>query len=366
VRRLGWSVLAALLTATSPVLAQGSGHIVFDLSHEESHFSDPYEYTLPTGWGPTMDLLVASGYTWSPIPVGGSITPEALAGAGVLIVAEPLTSFTPTEVETVLDYVRNGGGLLLLNDFNAPINELSAPTGVQFLLGPSSGFATTTEIVAGHPVTAGIVEIDLPIATPLLVGTEATPLAYYLGTPIMAVQEYGSGRIVYVGDNELFAIYGINDLDNAALLHNVLNWLGADSDRDGVKDGDDLCPGTVSGPVNADGCSYDQLEDAACPKDGCYRNHGAYVACVAHIAQEAYKDGLISKAERNDAVRAAAHSDIGKGGCPADDDDDDDDKKCKKDKDDKDKKDKKGKKDDDDKKCKNPKKHDKKKCNKKH
>ena len=303
-------VLLSMLGAT-PVLAQG--HILFDLSHEERHFSDPFEYTDPQGWGPAMDHLVAAGYTWSVIPEGGSITPEVLEGSSFLIVAEPLTHFSSAEVAAVLDYVQAGGGLLLANDFNAPINDLSAPTDVLFLLGPSSGFATVTDIVPGHPVTEGIDQIDWPIGTPLLVGPSAMTLASFLGQPVLAAQQYGDGRIVYIGDNELFANYGIHNPENTPLLLNIAGWLAADSDGDGVGNADDLCPGTPAGAtVDMKGCSYPQRQEAACPVAGEYRSHGQYVSCVAHAAHQGVKDGLITQREACAAVVAAARSDIGK------------------------------------------------------
>jgi hypothetical protein len=316
VARRAWTWAAAVLVSlvgASPVFPQG--HVLFDLSHQERVFSDPFDYTTPQGWGPAMDALVDAGYTWSAIPEGGSITPEALEGASFLIVAEPLTSFTTAEVAAVLDYVNAGGGLLLANDFNAPINDLSAPTDVLFLLGPSSGFATVTDIVAGHPVTEGIDQIDWPIGTPLLVGSSAEVLASFQGQPILAVQQYGAGRIVYIGDNELFANYGINNPENTPLLLNIAAWLAGDADGDGVGNGDDLCPGTPAGvPVDVKGCSYAQRQAAACPVDGDWRNHGHYVACVVHTAHQGVKDDLITKRQAWEAIQAAARSDVGKDG----------------------------------------------------
>lgn len=307
---LAAAVLLSMLGAT-PVLAQG--HILFDLSHEERLFSDPFDETTPQGWKPAMDRLAAAGYTWSVIPEGGSITPEALFGSSFLIVAEPLTSFSSAEVAAVLDYVQAGGGLLVANDFNAPINDLSAPTDVLFLLGPSSGFATVTDIVQDHPVTEGIDQIDWPIGTPLLVGPSAVTLASYLGQPVLAAQEYGAGRIVYVGDNELFSNYGINNPENTPLLLNIAGWLAADTDGDGVGNADDLCPGTPAGAtVDVKGCSYPQRQEAACPVAGDYNNHGHYVSCVAHAAHQGVKDALITHREACAAVVAAARSDVGK------------------------------------------------------
>jgi hypothetical protein len=293
-------------------MAEGR-HVIFDLSHLEGRFSDPLDYTTPSGWGPAMDLLVANGFTWSTIPADGHITPAALASASLLIVAEPLTSFAPDEVDAVLDYVREGGGLMLLNDFNAPINDLAVPTGVTFLLSPNFGFVTGTDLDQTHPVMAGIDEIDLPIVTALLVGNQATPVAYYLGQPVIAVQEYFAGRILYVGDNELFSGYGIHDLDNAAFFLNSLTWLSNDSDGDGVGDGEDSCPNTTPGDnVDRHGCSFDQILAEGCPVDRNYCTHGAYVSCVVHVANDAYEDRLISKQEWWEAVTTAAHSDIGK------------------------------------------------------
>jgi hypothetical protein len=197
--------------------------------------------------------------------------------------------------------------------FNAAINDLSAPTDVLFLLGPSSGFATVTDILAGHPVTAGIEQIDWPIGTPLLVGPSGLTLASFLGQPVVAAQEYGAGRIVYIGDNELFANYGIDNPENTPLLLNIAGWLAADADRDGVGNADDLCPGTPAGAtVDVKGCSYSQRQEAACPVAGEYHNHGQYVSCVTHAAHQGVKDGLITHREAKAAVVAAARSDVGK------------------------------------------------------
>lgn len=314
-RRQGswWAVLTVLLwtLSASPLMAQGR-HILFDLSHGEARFSNPYDYQSVSGWGPAMDRLVAAGFTWSPIPEGATITPDALSSGSLLIVAEPILNFSPGEVEAILQFVRQGGSLLLANDFNPAINDIAAPTDVVFLLGPNSGFTTVTDIVP-HPVTEGVTQIDWTAGAPLLVGTSATPLAYLQGQPVIAYQEYGLGRILYIGDNEVFSNYGINDPDNAPLLLNMAEWLAADGDGDQIRDDEDLCPNTPPlTPVDVNGCSYPQRQEEACPVGGSYRNHGAYVCCVAHAAHQAVADGMISKAEAQEAIRAAAQSDIGK------------------------------------------------------
>ena len=81
-----------------------------------------------------------------------------------------------------------------------------------------------------------------------------------------------------------------------------------DDDGDGVGDGDDACPGTDPGDVvGGNGCSIDQL----CPCESPWKNHGAYVRCVAHTSAVFVELGLISQQERGQIVSEAARSDCG-------------------------------------------------------
>jgi Thrombospondin type 3 repeat/Beta-propeller repeat len=83
----------------------------------------------------------------------------------------------------------------------------------------------------------------------------------------------------------------------------------ADRDGDGVRDDADLCVPTATGDVvNADGCSIADL----CPCDSAWKNHGAYVSCVAHGANDFVDLGLITETEKGDTVSAAGQSQCGK------------------------------------------------------
>jgi hypothetical protein len=82
-----------------------------------------------------------------------------------------------------------------------------------------------------------------------------------------------------------------------------------DSDGDGVDNGDDLCAATAIGEVvDQDGCSIADY----CPCDGDWRNHGAYVRCVAHTSGVFVRLGLISGAEKGAIVSAGARSSCGR------------------------------------------------------
>lgn len=89
--------------------------------------------------------------------------------------------------------------------------------------------------------------------------------------------------------------------------------LVADSDGDGVVDSADHCPATPAGArVDANGCSGAQLVSRACPTAAAWKNHGAYVSCVARASEAALAAGLLTDAERSAIQSAAARSSIGK------------------------------------------------------
>ena len=82
-----------------------------------------------------------------------------------------------------------------------------------------------------------------------------------------------------------------------------------DDDNDGVLDATDQCLSTAAGAtVNTDGCSIAAL----CPCANDWKNHGAYVSCVAHTAEDFVAAGLITDAEKDALVAEAAQSNCGK------------------------------------------------------
>jgi hypothetical protein len=81
-----------------------------------------------------------------------------------------------------------------------------------------------------------------------------------------------------------------------------------DNDNDGVPDIDDRCAASPSGAVvNRVGCSVAQV----CPCGDHWKNHGAYVSCVAKTSEEFVADGLIAMTEKDDLLSAAARSTCG-------------------------------------------------------
>jgi hypothetical protein len=87
-----------------------------------------------------------------------------------------------------------------------------------------------------------------------------------------------------------------------------------DTDNDGVNDNKDQCPATASGTVvDGTGCSIAQLCPCAGPRGttGKWKNHGGYVSCTAKSAESFLAAGLITAAEKDAIVSAAAKSGCG-------------------------------------------------------
>lgn len=81
-----------------------------------------------------------------------------------------------------------------------------------------------------------------------------------------------------------------------------------DDDNDGFLDGVDQCLATPSDEiVNELGCSITDL----CPCKNQWKNHGAYVKCVAHISEEFLSKGLIMQGQKDAIVTTGAGSDCG-------------------------------------------------------
>jgi hypothetical protein len=89
---------------------------------------------------------------------------------------------------------------------------------------------------------------------------------------------------------------------------NIGNVCDRDADGDGVNDGMDACLATpVAAVVDATGCAIADL----CPCENDWKNHGAYVRCVAHAAEQFLVAGLIGTSEKDATVANAGQSACG-------------------------------------------------------
>jgi hypothetical protein len=160
------------VSVRTPTYTREHPKVVIDQGHHNYHTADGR-------YKPLADLLRNDGYEVTG-GTGGQFDSESLQGARVLIVANALGSefdrdaskpaFTPQECDTVREWVRAGGALLLIADhapFGSAAYDLAArfdvDMGKGFLFDPKNSeknptilvFSRTNGLLGDHPVTDG-------------------------------------------------------------------------------------------------------------------------------------------------------------------------------------------------------------------
>lgn len=193
--------------------------VLYDRAHGESYLSN---------WSTLVDDLTSRGAVV--LENSGEITSEVLESHDVLWITDVSTSLTDNEREAVVDWVRQGGGLLLEGDssntmpvYNALLGELGA--GILY----SDTDATEGETTSIHPhwTTTGVTVIDLP--GPLahlttIVAPADTLIDDQDGQPNSAYSEVALGRIVAMAD-ENGRDYAMPYADNQLFMNQVFDWL---------------------------------------------------------------------------------------------------------------------------------------------
>ena len=161
------------------------------------------------------------------------------AGYDVIVVCLTsafLSSYTSEEVDRIVDFVNDGGGLLIMGDRQAAPNSNIQPVASKFgiTLGISDVLPydiLSTEHI-DHPIFDGVDEISMYAATELSVDEPALSTAWQDGTTntIAAVAQYGQGRVVALGDCTLWSWVDIyeehfNKADNPRFAVNTFNYL---------------------------------------------------------------------------------------------------------------------------------------------
>jgi hypothetical protein len=169
------------------------------------------------------------------------------AGYDVIVVC--LTSafdsiYTTAEVERIVDFVDNGGGLLIMGDRQSAPNANIEPVASQFgiTFGPDvvSSYPNyfdvyTSELDRSHSVFSDFAttdEIFMYAASELSVTNPASPIAWQEGTgkTIAAAAQYGQGRVVALSDCSLWSLSDsswdyFHEADNPQFALNTFNHL---------------------------------------------------------------------------------------------------------------------------------------------
>jgi hypothetical protein len=198
-------------------------------------------------WTSYEAALVAAGYTVTHY-TATSVTLANLKRHDVFVIAMARQSYTSAEQQAISQFVSEGGGLLVVQDFgNAPwsvptreiLNLFGANDDNNTVQDPTNHFTpgNTSEVVFDyqrnflpHPIVNGWKYFHVS-ATASLSGTgwttvvetddDSTPIRQ----PVLLARSFGAGRVVAFGDSNTWADHAINDLENKLLGIRCEEWL---------------------------------------------------------------------------------------------------------------------------------------------
>jgi len=180
------------------------------------------------------------------------LTYEELELYTFVVIAVPRQSFSNAEVDALIEFVEEGGGLLILGDawISSAINPLTREFGVymdpeavrakEYL--EEEGEFLVTNFDSLHPVTKNISLATVNWMCPMTVTGQAEALAYTpVNThsdgrkgpfPYIAVTEYGKGRVAIFADQALFVGPFYRGSQHEILAENVMRWLSENESMD--------------------------------------------------------------------------------------------------------------------------------------
>lgn len=166
-------------------------------------------------------------------PSTATLTPAYLAGVNVFYTSLLSTStgaLSAAEQAALVGWVNNGGTLVVTGDIFplAAYDSFTSPFGVTNYVSIST--ASTGFPLATHALTQGITSYSYVTNCSFSFGTDALLLGDDgSGNAFMVVLEpstgyFGGGRVVVLGDHNMFTESYITGADNAKLAKNIANW----------------------------------------------------------------------------------------------------------------------------------------------
>ncbi len=193
----------------------------------------------------------------------GPLTKAALNGAGVLVLAHPCDprwerttsqnspALSSEEMEAVLDWVRAGGGLLVISEYEHDkygdnLNELLAPVGIRiengkvfdreacqhgnpewFLASPEERSPLRFQAGKACFYRAGWCRVEAAARIAWSAGASAFPQR----AGVIAIAPFGEGRVAVVTDSVLFGDERLGEHDHEQLWLNLVYWLAVAANR---------------------------------------------------------------------------------------------------------------------------------------
>lgn len=251
--------------------------VLIDDAHQNENNFDGYEFN--TFYGKLVTTLQGMGYTVNRASTSG-FNPS-ISVYGVVILPAPFQAYTSSEKQALVDFVKAGGKLLMMGEWggygdtaNGNLNALSTALGAGITFNnnavydnannyDSRNYWPLIQTFVSHPTTNGLTTLAYIAGGSLSVQSPGTAIAYAsssaytssnlsrdlgvngtgigLRAPetkdkvtsiiVVAVAQVGSGKVVAIGDVNIFSndVYTnqtdfIDLYNNKKFLQNIINW----------------------------------------------------------------------------------------------------------------------------------------------
>lgn len=207
---LVWDVTAAdyINTGTNQTLTHASNYtVLWDTSH------GVFLNYQPSGeFQPLVQNLAVNGFSVDTTNRGFLV--DDPAGYNVIVVclgSAHYTAYSSAEVTRIANFVNSGGGLLIMGDNtdcpNLNIQPVASSFGVSVGLDYVVPYDTYTTNLDSHAIFDGVSRIYMRAAGEISAVVPSFEVAWQEGTgmALVAVGTYGKGRVVTLGDINIFA-----------------------------------------------------------------------------------------------------------------------------------------------------------------
>ena len=233
--------------------------ILFDLNHNEMLNPDESEYSSFLALIQNLNLKIKK-------VENKDLTKKALEDIDILIIGNPIDDyFSNIEINDILNYVRIGGNLIIISEYGGDylqktnLNDLAPNFGILFeknlIKAKVSNVNNVSNIVQirkflNKNLLNGLREIIIGGSCSLYLNKGAKALLqtdnngvwseiYNITSGkwiqeqeqqyvIAACNEFGQGKVVALGDIDIFSNndqFGLNSVDNQKFLKNIFAWL---------------------------------------------------------------------------------------------------------------------------------------------
>jgi len=153
------------------------------------------------------------------------INASVLSQYNILVITQPRVAYSSIELTAIHDFVMNGGGLIVIGDYDETImDSLTSFAGFNWTYIGSGGLGGPIDVA--HPVTLGAVScwfpsygLNLNVTWPAI-GLRDT----YSGLHVFGAAQIGSGKVVCISDDKIFTDSYIEEDSNFIMARNSFTW----------------------------------------------------------------------------------------------------------------------------------------------